>query len=191
MACSLKQVLAQQEKPFSETKIRYLCFQIFQGLAYMHHKGYFHRDLKPDNLLVNNDVIKIADLGSAREVILCSPVYDYAVDMWAMGGNMAELLTRETLFPGESGAEVVVDTVRLKLMGLSMKVTTDVSKATDIWQFQSYFWLILRYGICVELMVISKVASISDPCISQHSKVTYLVSLENAFEYREKWKAAL
>nr|GEX38280.1 cyclin-dependent kinase F-4-like [Tanacetum cinerariifolium] len=55
------------EKPFLETAIRYLCFQILQGLAYMHHKGYFHRDLKPDNLLVNNDAIKIADLGSARK----------------------------------------------------------------------------------------------------------------------------
>nr|GEW05077.1 cyclin-dependent kinase F-4 [Tanacetum cinerariifolium] len=64
---SLNQAMAQQEKPFSETVIRYLCFQILQGLAYMHHKGYFHRDLKPDNLLVNNDVIKITDLGSARK----------------------------------------------------------------------------------------------------------------------------
>nr|GEY08004.1 cyclin-dependent kinase F-4-like [Tanacetum cinerariifolium] len=95
-----------EEKPFSETAIRYLCFQILQGLAYMHHKGYFHRDLKPDNLLVNNDAIKIVDLGSARkvngrplytnyittrcyrapELILCSPVYDYKVDMWAIYG---------------------------------------------------------------------------------------------------------
>ncbi|GJV07282.1 serine/threonine kinase CMGC-RCK family protein, partial [Tanacetum coccineum] len=66
----------------------------------------------------------IADLGSARkvngrplytdyittrcyrapEVILCSPVYDNKVDMRAMGGIMAGLLTLKTLFPGESGA---------------------------------------------------------------------------------------
>nr|GEU33304.1 putative copia-type protein [Tanacetum cinerariifolium] len=65
---NLNQAMPQQEKPFSETAIRYLCFQILQDLAYMHHKGYFHRDLKPDNLLVNNDAIKIADLGSARSV---------------------------------------------------------------------------------------------------------------------------
>nr|GEW05079.1 cyclin-dependent kinase F-4 [Tanacetum cinerariifolium] len=124
---NLNQAMAQQEKPFSETAIMYLCFQILQGLAYMHQKGYFHRDLKPDSLLVNNDPIKIADLGSALkvngrslytdyimtrcyrapEVILCSLVYEYKVDMWAMGGIMAELLTLKTLFPGESGARVM------------------------------------------------------------------------------------
>nr|GEV19429.1 hypothetical protein [Tanacetum cinerariifolium] len=68
---------------------------------------------------------EIADLGSARkvkgrplytnyittpcyrapEVILCSPVYNNKVDMWSMGGIMAELLALKTLFFGESGAE--------------------------------------------------------------------------------------
>ncbi|GJX86793.1 cyclin-dependent kinase F-4-like protein [Tanacetum coccineum] len=130
---NLNQAMTQQEKPFSETAIRYLCFQILQDLAYMHQKGYFHRDLKPDNLLVNNDAIKIADLGSARkangrplytnyittrcyrapDVIICSPVYDYKVDMWAMGEIMAELLTLKTLFPGESGAGVMHNICRV------------------------------------------------------------------------------
>nr|GEW96760.1 cyclin-dependent kinase F-4 [Tanacetum cinerariifolium] len=68
MECSLSQVMPQQENPFSETTSRYLCFQIFQGLVYRHHKGYFHHDLKMDNLLVNNGAIKISDLGSARKV---------------------------------------------------------------------------------------------------------------------------
>nr|GFA79229.1 hypothetical protein [Tanacetum cinerariifolium] len=130
---NLNQAMAQQKKPFSETVIRCLCFQILQGLAYRHHKGYFHRDLKPDSLLVNNDAIKIADLGSARKVngsplytnyitthsyrapeaILCLPVYDYKVDMWAMGGIMAELLTLKTLFPCESEAGVMHNICRV------------------------------------------------------------------------------
>ncbi|MFS7895605.1 putative protein-serine/threonine kinase CMGC-RCK family [Helianthus anomalus] len=50
--------------PFSEAEVRHVCFQILQGLAYMHHNGYIHRDLKPGNLLVYNDVVKISDLGA-------------------------------------------------------------------------------------------------------------------------------
>jgi protein kinase len=33
----------------------------------MHKHGYFHRDMKPENVLVSKDVTKIADFGLARE----------------------------------------------------------------------------------------------------------------------------
>ncbi|KAK8462911.1 hypothetical protein SEVIR_1G292000v4 [Setaria viridis] len=114
-------------KPFPESDVRNWCFQIFQALAYMHQRGYFHRDLKPENLLVNKDVIKLADFGLAREVssvppyteyvstrwyrapevLLQSSAYDSAVDMWAMGAIMAELLTLHPLFPGTSEADEI------------------------------------------------------------------------------------
>ncbi|GJY48600.1 cyclin-dependent kinase F-4-like protein [Tanacetum coccineum] len=107
----------QQDKLLLETKIREMYFQLFQGLAYMHGKGYFHRDLKPDNILVNQDAIKIGDLSLAREMndcaytdyvttrwyrapeaLLGSQMYDYVIDMWAMGAIMAELVTHKPLF---------------------------------------------------------------------------------------------
>ncbi|RID75813.1 hypothetical protein BRARA_B02835 [Brassica rapa] len=78
-------------KLFAESDIRNWCFQVFQGLFYMHEHGYFHRDLKPENLLVSKDVIKIADLGLAREI---------DSNMWAMGAILAELLSLRPLFPG-------------------------------------------------------------------------------------------
>ncbi|CAH1418328.1 unnamed protein product [Lactuca virosa] len=102
MECSLYDRMKNMAA-FSESEIRNLCFQLFQGLAYMHGKGYFHRDLKPDNLLVSSDVIKIADLGQARESNRKPP---YTVDMWAMGAIMAELYTNQRLFKGNSGGEV-------------------------------------------------------------------------------------
>ncbi|OVA05392.1 Protein kinase domain [Macleaya cordata] len=122
MECNLYELISEQANYFSEAEVRRWCFKIFQALLYMHRCGYFHRDLKPENLLVTKDVIKIADFGLAREicsqppytdyvstrwyrapeVLLKSPTYNSAVDMWAMGAIMAELFTLHPLFPGSS-----------------------------------------------------------------------------------------
>ncbi|XP_052117568.1 cyclin-dependent kinase F-4-like [Arachis duranensis] len=120
MECNLYQLMKDREKIFSEDEVMNWCFQVFQGLAYMHQRGYFHRDLKPKNLLVTKDIIKIADFGLAREissqppyteyvstrwyrapeVLLQSYLYSSKVDMWAMGAIMAELFSLRPLFPG-------------------------------------------------------------------------------------------
>ncbi|XP_074290721.1 cyclin-dependent kinase F-4-like [Silene latifolia] len=127
MECNLYQLMKSRGRPFSEAEVRNCCFEVFQGLAYMHQRGYFHRDLKPENLLVSKDVIKIADFGLAREitsappyteyvstrwyrapeVLLQSPTYTSAVDMWAMGAIMAEMFTLRPLFPGLNEADEI------------------------------------------------------------------------------------
>ena len=105
-------------------------YQLFQGLAYLHKNNIFHRDIKPENLLVKGDSIKIADFGLAREtnskppyteyvstrwysciccmrnryrapeILLRSKRYNAAVDVWAAGCIMAELMSLVPLFPG-------------------------------------------------------------------------------------------
>ncbi|GFP98827.1 cyclin-dependent kinase f-4 [Phtheirospermum japonicum] len=127
MECNLYQLMKGRGSYFSESEVRNWCFQVFQGLAYIHQRGYFHRDLKPENLLVSKDIIKIADFGLAREidsrppfteyvstrwyrapeVLLQSPTYGPPVDMWAMGAIMAELFTLRPLFPGSSEADEI------------------------------------------------------------------------------------
>ncbi|XP_055819343.1 cyclin-dependent kinase F-4-like [Solanum dulcamara] len=128
MECNLYDFIKDRPTLFLESEVRNWCFQIFQGLAYIHQRGYFHRDLKPENLLVSKDhTIKIADFGLVREinsqppyteyvstrwyrapeVLLQSPIYGPAVDMWAMGAIMAELLTLRPLFPGSSEADEI------------------------------------------------------------------------------------
>ncbi|KAI3682404.1 hypothetical protein L1987_82367 [Smallanthus sonchifolius] len=144
MECSLHDRIASQTKPLSESKIRNMCFQILQGLAYIHHNGYIHRDLKPANILVSNNVIKISDFGFARatsghpdhsslthkittrsyrapEVFLHSPVYDSSVDMWAIGATIAEMFTRYPLFQGYSEAKVMYNIC--KLLGTPTQTT--------------------------------------------------------------------
>ncbi|XP_073526093.1 uncharacterized protein [Phyllobates terribilis] len=128
MEFNLYQLMKDRAKPFTESEIRNWCFQVFfQGLVYMHSRGYFHRDLKPENLLVSKNVIKLADFGLAREinssapyteyvstrwyrapeVLLQSRTYTPAVDMWAMGAIMAELFSLRPLFPGSSEADEI------------------------------------------------------------------------------------
>ncbi|KAH7557829.1 hypothetical protein JRO89_XS11G0226300 [Xanthoceras sorbifolium] len=120
MEGNLLQVMRSRLCRFSENEVRHWCFQVLQGLCYMHEKGYFHRDLKPENLLVFKDLIKIGDMGSAREINSSQPCTDYVttrwyrapevmlglenysfkVDMWAVGAIMAELFMFKPLFPG-------------------------------------------------------------------------------------------
>ena len=55
---------------------------MLQAMSYMHKHGYFHRDMKPENVLVSNGQIKIADFGLAREVRSRPPYTNYVSTRW-------------------------------------------------------------------------------------------------------------
>ena len=112
---------AKNMNEIPEYKIRNIAFQILQGLAYMHKNNFFHRDMKPENILISGDQVKLADFGLARdinseppftdyvatrwyrspEVILNSKVYSSPIDIFALGAIIAELYTGVPLFPGK------------------------------------------------------------------------------------------
>lgn len=112
----------EKGKNFAENEIRSIIYQTAAGLANMHKNGFFHRDMKPENLLFHNDVVKIADFGLAREVrsrppyteyistrwyrapelLLKSTNYNSPIDVFALGCIMAELYMLAPLFNGSS-----------------------------------------------------------------------------------------
>lgn len=57
--------------------------ETLDALSFTHRSGYFHRDMKPENLLVTEDmVLKLADYGLAREIRSVPPFTEYISTRW-------------------------------------------------------------------------------------------------------------
>ncbi|KAH9790764.1 Shaggy-related protein kinase epsilon [Citrus sinensis] len=125
---------ANQRMPLIYVKL--YTYQICRALAYIHGGiGVCHRDIKPQNLLVNPHThqVKLCDFGSAKvlvkgepnisyicsryyrapELIFGATEYTTAVDIWSVGCVLAELLLGQPLFPGESGVDQLVEIIKV------------------------------------------------------------------------------
>uniref|UniRef100_A0A4W4EQ07 non-specific serine/threonine protein kinase n=1 Tax=Electrophorus electricus TaxID=8005 RepID=A0A4W4EQ07_ELEEL len=80
---NLYQLMKERTCLFPESAVRNIMFQILQGLAFIHKHGFFHRDMKPENLLcMGPELVKIADFGLAREIRSRPPYTDYVSTRW-------------------------------------------------------------------------------------------------------------
>ncbi|CAN7981482.1 unnamed protein product, partial [Ixodes pacificus] len=124
---------SKQTIPISFIKL--YMYQLFRSLAYIHSLGICHRDIKPQNLLLDPEtgVLKLCDFGSAKLLIkgepnvsyICSRYYrapelifgatDYTtmIDVWSAGCVLAELLLGQPIFPGDSGVDQLVEIIKV------------------------------------------------------------------------------
>ena len=87
--------------------VKLYSYQLLRSIAYIHAKGICHRDIKPQNILVDtgSHILKLCDFGSAKQLIsgepnvsyICSRYYrapelifgatDYTtnIDVWSAG----------------------------------------------------------------------------------------------------------
>jgi len=115
--------------------VKLYIYQLSRALAYIHSQGICHRDIKPQNLLLDpqSGILKLCDFGSAKmlvqgepnvsyicsryyrapELIFGSTTYSTAIDVWSMGCVLAELLLGQPLFPGESGVDQLVEIIKV------------------------------------------------------------------------------
>ncbi|KAH7428385.1 hypothetical protein KP509_10G090200 [Ceratopteris richardii] len=122
--------------PLAAKHVQNLMYQLCKGVAHLHSHGVMHRDLKPQNLLIDKEkgLLKIADLGLGRaftvplksytheivtlwyrapEVLLGATHYSTPVDIWSVGCIFAELTRKQPLFPGDSELQELLHIFRL------------------------------------------------------------------------------
>lgn len=127
MEQNVYQLIKDRTTPLPDDQVKSVIYQSLKGLEYMHKHGFFHRDMKPENLLVNGDDVKIADFGLAREIRSRPPFTDYVstrwyrgpeillrstnynspIDIFALGAIMAELYMLRPLFPGQNETDQI------------------------------------------------------------------------------------
>jgi len=120
----LKKYLDVRDGGLQPAIMKSFLYQLLRGVAYCHHHRVLHRDLKPQNLLINREgELKLADFGLARafgipvrsythevvtlwyrapDVLMGSRKYSTPVDVWSIGCIFAEMANGRPLFAGTS-----------------------------------------------------------------------------------------
>lgn len=96
MDMSMYDYIRTKKKGLSECRARNYLYQILVGLDHLHSHGLFHRDVKPENILIKfpsilytplsdtppNEIVKLADLGSIRGIFSEPPYTEYISTRW-------------------------------------------------------------------------------------------------------------
>jgi len=137
---------AKQKSTLSIADVKVYSYQLLRSLAYIHSLGICHRDIKPQNLLVNPETheLKLCDFGSAKQLVKSEPNVSYIcsryyrapelifgatfyttqIDTWSAGCVITEMLLGHPLFPGESGVDQLVEIIKVLGTPTKEQITT-------------------------------------------------------------------
>jgi serine/threonine protein kinase len=136
----LKKYLDSLQGFMAPMLVKSYLYQLIEGVRCCHSHRILHRDLKPQNLLINKQgTLKLADFGLSRcfdvplrpythevvtlwyrapEILLGDSYYSTPVDIWSIGCIFAEMATKTPLFAGDSEIDQIFRTFRYLLSPL-------------------------------------------------------------------------
>ncbi|XP_055879191.1 cyclin-dependent kinase-like 1 isoform X2 [Biomphalaria glabrata] len=119
--------LDRHPKGVPEKLVQRIIYQTLLAVNFCHQHNTIHRDVKPENILINRQgQVKLCDFGFARvltgpggeytdyvatrwyrapELLVGDTQYGPPVDVWAIGCVFAELLTGQAIWPGRSDVD--------------------------------------------------------------------------------------
>jgi serine/threonine protein kinase len=125
----LKKYMKSMSGRLAPSTVKNLAYQLCRGVEFCHANRIIHRDIKPQNLLIDNRMrLKLADFGLARaftvpvpkythevvtvwyrppEILLGAALYSVPVDLWSIGCVLAEMATGAPLFAGDSEIDTI------------------------------------------------------------------------------------
>ena len=134
--------------------VKLYAYQLLKSINYINTIGICHRDIKPQNVLVdpNTHLLKLCDFGSAKRLIkgepniayICSRYYrapelifgatDYTtqVDVWSIGCVIAEMILGIPLFPGESASDQLVEIIKILGTPTKTQILAMNNEATEL-----------------------------------------------------------
>ncbi|XP_016891988.1 MAPK/MAK/MRK overlapping kinase isoform X2 [Cynoglossus semilaevis] len=127
MEMNLFELIQGRETPLPEQTVKHYMYQLCKSLEHMHSCGIFHRDVKPENILIKQNVLKLGDFGSCRSVyskpphteyistrwyrapecLLTDGYYSLKMDIWSAGCVFFEIMSLNPLFPGANELDQV------------------------------------------------------------------------------------
>merc|ERR1719204_1370866 len=156
----------RRSRGLSASLVQSLSKQLLEGICYCHANRMFHRDLKPQNLLISADgsTLKIADFGLGREhtipvqslthevvtlwyrcpeVLMGVKVYGGGIDTWSCGAIIAEMSSGTPLISGGSEIDQLLKT--FQIVGTPNETTWPGCKNLPHWQPMMPKWRPMNY----------------------------------------------
>ncbi|XP_067941740.1 cyclin-dependent kinase 7-like [Watersipora subatra] len=157
MDTDLEIIIKDRSLILTAANVKSYILQTLLGCEYLHKCWILHRDLKPNNLLINRKgVLKLGDFGLAKfygspgkqythqvvtrwyrapELLYGAKMYGTGVDIWACGCILAELLLRNPFLPGDTDIEQL--STIFKALGTPTSETwPTVSELPDYLEFK-------------------------------------------------------